>query len=231
MEELIFFALIGFASIIESVFRRRKARSGGGPVKEAPTRDRRFEREQGRPEESPTYDSVPSYDEWVTAEELPTYDSVPSYDERATATVPEASAKKPRVDTLGSDLLEVLLGGETWQDEKDRAKRKLKARNDEIRRLRMKVEESSRAGASAGESVSPPSVHQIHRTHAEFGTDPSERAPSEQDGLDPLARSLSAEAKAVRRQLRSDSASALRQAIVLQEVLGPPQSIREDTSA
>ena len=212
MEELIFFALIGFASIIESVFRRRKARSGGGPVKEAPTRDRRFEREQGRPEESPTYDSVPSYDE------------------RATATVPEASAKKPALDTLGSDLLEVLLG-ETWQDEKDRAKRKLKARNDEIRRLRMKVEESSRAGASAGESVSPPSVHQIHRTHAEFGTDPSERAPSEQDGLDPLARSLSAEAKAVRRQLRSDSASALRQAIVLQEVLGPPQSIREDTSA
>jgi len=213
MEELIFFALIGFASIIESVFRRRKARSGGGPVKEAPTRDRRFEREQGRPEESPTYDSVPSYDEWVTA------------------TVPEASAKKPALDTLGSDLLEVLLGGETWQDEKDRAKQKLKARNDEIRRLRMKVEESSRAGASAGESVSPPSVHQIHRTHAEFGTDPSERAPSEQDGLDPLARSLSAEAKAVRRQLRSDSASALRQAIVLQEVLGPPQSIREDTSA
>jgi len=213
MEELIFFALIGFASIIESVFRRRKARSGGGPVKEAPTRDRRFEREQGRPEESPTYDSVPSYDEWVTA------------------TVPEASAKKPALDTLGSDLLEVLLGGETWQDEKDLAKRKLKARNDEIRRLRMKVEESSRAGASAGESVSPPSVHQIHRTHAEFGTDPSERAPSEQDGLDPLARSLSAEAKAVRRQLRSDSASALRQAIVLQEVLGPPQSIREDTSA
>ena len=212
MEELIFFALIGFASIIESVFRRRKARSGGGPVKEAPTRDRRFEREQGRPEESPTYDSVPSYDEWVTA------------------TVPEASAKKPALDTLGSDLLEVLLG-ETWQDEKDRAKQKLKARNDEIRRLRMKVEESSRAGASAGESVSPPSVHQIHRTHAEFGTDPSERAPSEQDGLDPLARSLSAEAKAVRRQLRSDSASALRQAIVLQEVLGPPQSIREDTSA
>ena len=212
MEELIFFALIGFASIIESVFRRRKARSGGGPVKEAPTRDRRFEREQGRPEESPTYDSVPSYDEWVTA------------------TVPEASAKKPALDTLGSDLLEVLLG-ETWQDEKDRAKRKLKARNDEIRRLRMKVEESSRAGASAGESASPPSVHQIHRTHAEFGTDPSERAPSEQDGLDPLARSLSAEAKAVRRQLRSDSASALRQAIVLQEVLGPPQSIREDTSA
>ena len=213
MEELIFFALIGFASIIESVFRRRKARSGGGPVKEAPTRDRRFEREQGRPEELPTYDSVPSYDEWVTA------------------TVPEASAKKPALDTLGSDLLEVLLGGETWQDEKDRAKRKLKARNDEIRRLRMKVEESSRAGASAGESVSPPSVHQIHRTHAEFGTDPSERAPSEQDGLDPLARSLSAEAKAVRRQLRSDSASALRQAIVLQEVLGPPQSIREDPSA
>ena len=213
MEELIFFALIGFASIIESVFRRRKARSGGGPVKEAPTRDRRFEREQGRPEESPTYDSVPSYDEWVTA------------------TVPEASAKKPALDTLGSDLLEVLLGGETWQDEKDRAKQKLKARNDEIRRLRMKVEESSRAGASAGESVSPPSAHQIHRTHAEFGTDPSERAPSEQDGLDPLARSLSAEAKAVRRQLRSDSASALRQAIVLQEVLGPPQSIREDTSA
>ena len=69
----------------------------------------------------------------------------------------------------------------------------------------------------------------MHLAHAGYGTDPSERAPSEQDGLDPLARTLSSDARAIRVQLLSDSASALRQAIILQEVLGPPKAMQEDS--
>ena len=220
MEELIFFALIAFASIIESVFRRRKARSGGGPVKEAPTGDRQtgdIQFEWGPPH------SI----------ELPTYDSDPSYDELATVEETETSTE-PFVPTPPSMLEKILeAASEAMEDpnEEGRLRQKLEKRDKELRRMRLDLEKSKRSGASRRESVGKPASHHIHRTHAEFGTDPSERAPSEQDGLDPLARALSAEAKAVRRQLRSDSASALRQAIVLQEVLGPPKAVQEDASS
>ncbi|MDG2281980.1 MAG: hypothetical protein P8L45_02615, partial [Longimicrobiales bacterium] len=75
----------------------------------------------------------------------------------------------------------------------------------------------------------PRPTHLVHKSHAEYGTDPSERSRSEQDGLDPLARTLSADAKAIRRQLRNHGKSALRQAIILQEVLGPPKAMREES--
>ena len=74
----------------------------------------------------------------------------------------------------------------------------------------------------------PYQEHRAHRAHDDYGTDPSERAPSEQDGLDPLARHLGADAAAVRARLRSRDTSALRQAIILQEVLGPPAVLRKD---
>ena len=70
-------------------------------------------------------------------------------------------------------------------------------------------------------------VREVHLTHASYGTDPSERPPSEQDGMDPLAETLSRDAAAVRSQLLSDNASALRQAIILREVLAPPVAMRE----
>ena len=67
--------------------------------------------------------------------------------------------------------------------------------------------------------------HQVHRAHRGYGTDPSTRAPSEQDGLDPLAEVLSQDAATIRRQLMSHRAHALRQAVILQEVLGPPVAL------
>jgi hypothetical protein len=70
--------------------------------------------------------------------------------------------------------------------------------------------------------------HRVHLSHEGYGTDPSERAPSEQDGLDPLAAHLGEDAAAVRTRLLSHDASALRQAIVLQEVLGPPAALQGD---
>ena len=71
-------------------------------------------------------------------------------------------------------------------------------------------------------------VHRVHSAHREYGTDPSTRSPSEQDGLDPLAVKLSADVVAVRRQLRSKGAGSLRQAVMLQEILGVPAAVRPD---
>jgi hypothetical protein len=68
----------------------------------------------------------------------------------------------------------------------------------------------------------------VHLAHAGYGTDPSSRAPSEQDGLDPLARRLSADQAAVREQLRRRGHHGLRQAVILQDILGPPASMRAD---
>jgi hypothetical protein len=70
--------------------------------------------------------------------------------------------------------------------------------------------------------------HSIHRSHEGFGTDPSERAPSEQGKIDPFARTLSADAAAVHRQLQGHDPHALRQAMILQEILGPPVALRPD---
>ena len=70
--------------------------------------------------------------------------------------------------------------------------------------------------------------HSIHDAHIGFGTDPSSRPASEQDGLDPLAEKLSEDAKAIRSMLSSQGRHALRQAVILHEVLGPPAAMRDE---
>ena len=69
--------------------------------------------------------------------------------------------------------------------------------------------------------------HRVHLSHHGYGTDPSSRPPSEQEGLDPLAARLDADA-ARARALLGQGRNALRQAVILQEVLGPPAAVRSD---
>lgn len=69
--------------------------------------------------------------------------------------------------------------------------------------------------------------HRVHRSHAEYGTDPSERraAVAGRATGDPRNRN----AKRVRAMLRgSGGTDALQQAFILQEVLGPPAAIKDD---
>ena len=68
----------------------------------------------------------------------------------------------------------------------------------------------------------------MHQAHALYGTDPSERPRSAHDTIDPLADRLSEDAKAIRAQLTGQDTGALRQAIILQDVLGKPVALRED---
>tara|TARA_B110000014_G_scaffold263992_1_gene262786 strand:- start:2255 stop:2833 length:579 start_codon:yes stop_codon:yes gene_type:complete len=76
-----------------------------------------------------------------------------------------------------------------------------------------------------------PSVHPIHSTHPEYGTDPSERTASIQHGLGSLTDSLELRASVARDQLGLGDRKALRKAVILHEVLGPPLALREQQQA
>ena len=69
--------------------------------------------------------------------------------------------------------------------------------------------------------------HAIHEAHALYGTDPSSRPPSEQDGMDPLAQHLGADPSAARVRLMGHDVHQLRQALILSEVLGPPVALKK----
>ena len=76
-----------------------------------------------------------------------------------------------------------------------------------------------------------PSIHPIHSTHPEYGTDPSERTASIQHGLGSLTDSLELRASVARDQLGLGDRKALRKAVILHEVLGPPLALREQQQA
>ena len=76
-----------------------------------------------------------------------------------------------------------------------------------------------------------PSIHPIHSTHPEYGTDPSERTASIQHGLGSLTDTLELRASVTRDQLGLGDREALRKAVILHEVLGPPLALREQQQA
>jgi hypothetical protein len=228
VEQLIFFGIIILLSILESVARSRRARQRRESGEVEPEQ---FEWAQKQPweQELPTYDEEPSYDD------VATHDDEPSYDEQAvTGAAPtptrEREEEQPSAAEIWREIAE--LAGEVLEP-------RTEARTRSVPRQSPPLPEPERAEARAepGPSRRAPlpsrlarsqgGEHLVHRSHLGYGTDPSERAPSEQDGLDPLAWELGANASAVRRQLRGGSHDALRQAVILQEVLGPPVSMRE----
>jgi hypothetical protein len=70
--------------------------------------------------------------------------------------------------------------------------------------------------------------HSPHLTHPKYGKPVHDRVTGLGD--DPRARGLSADSKALRSVLRGGGAG-LRQAVLLQEILGPPVSLKDDPSA
>ncbi|MDZ7780096.1 MAG: hypothetical protein U5R14_09245 [Gemmatimonadota bacterium] len=74
--------------------------------------------------------------------------------------------------------------------------------------------------------VADDDAHPVHRTHTVYGTDPSERAPSRQDWRPSGHENRNA--KRVRAMLQGrEGADALKQAVILQEVLGPPAAMKD----
>lgn len=283
MDELIFFAVIIFFTILESIARSRKAKQGGEVEDEGPQPDpggwaaRLPDLEVPAPDTSdddlPTYDEDPSYDEVARQEHevrererreaarqrertLEGYRAPEGSERRAEGPSPSevAEPRRPSSETmLPGDLLEQLeslaRGRQTRQQEpptseapeRSRRPRSIDAPTPSTPTPtpieQREVGSGRRPSAPVG-STGPvgsrtpigttPVEHGIHRSHAGYGTDPSSRARSEQDSLDPLDERMDADATEVRRQLLGGGRPALRAAMVLKEVLGPPLALRDE---
>jgi hypothetical protein len=217
MDGLTFIVVIILFSLLEGVLRKRKA-GRALPPGQAP------EEEQYDPAQEeqyvPTYDTQPSYDD------RPSHDESPSYDDQIDD-IPESSS--PYRTVLRSPAAppppETLIPKDVWEE--------VAGLVSGVRPSGLPAESEPRSEATivaSRASYQPTSEqeHVVHRTHVGYGTDPSSRAPSEQDGLDPLAKCLAADARAVHQVLSSRDPHVLRQAIILQEVLGPPAAFRGD---
>ena len=257
MEQLIFFALIIFFSIIESVARSKK-KKGGGPLPEIPPE---WEQPPPRAERRPR--SLPQ----PGPSDVPSYDADPSFDDEgvrnAEATFDESKARDA-LEKGRARSSESMIPAEIWDEiagmTREPARQEPTATprprpaprpapspgpkrapappprprpSAEPRRApqpRSKPLATGKRATILAPEPAPEGVaaHAVHQSHAGYGTDPSGRAPSAEDRLDPLERVLGADAAAVRGQLRSHGAHALRQAVILHEVLGPPAADRPD---
>jgi hypothetical protein len=216
MEQLIFVAVIVFFSVIDAIAKSRKAKQGGtAPSLPEGMEDAPWEGQTaGAEDELPAYDHDPSYDEMAV-----------SYDERVGRSSPGPST--PSSETLlPRDFLEELAalaaGGATERQHQERVP------TASTQPSSVSIPSPRTSSVRPEQRLPEPAQHVVHQAHRGYGTDPSSRAPSEQDGLDPLAVTLGEDARTVRRRLLSHDAHALRQAIVLQEVLGPPAALRDD---
>jgi len=233
MEQLIFVAIIVIFSILDSVARTKKKRQQGRgplPTPEAP-------------------------EDWEWEDEAESHDTRPSYDEVEVRRAPEEAEPRPQYtrpygSTGGSTSSapkgsEGMIPTELWEEIAGLARGRIPQPEPQPRpQAKAPVprpapprpaprREPSRPAPSARPDVEaaparPIETHRVHRAHAGFGTDPSSRAPSREDGLDPLAVSLGIDADAARHQLLSRDRHALRQAVILQEILGPPAALRSD---
>ena len=238
MEELIFFGVIIFFSIIESIARSRK-RKTGGPLPEIPPEwewDPTGQRRRPPTAEMPSYDADPSFDD------------KPSFDEVATSETATRERARSSESMIPADIWEEIAGlaketqrpAETHRPPPPPPPRpapparpapSMKPVPAPAPKPRAPIAPKKRATILAPEPAPEGTAgHAVHLSHAAYGTDPSTRARSAQDRLDPLASKLSQDAQAIRRQLRGHGVHALRQAIILQEVLGPPVGSRPDPS-
>jgi hypothetical protein len=219
MEQLIFVAIIVIFSILDSVARTKKKRQGGGPL----------------PGPEPPQEWETEEDSYQEAEPLPQY-SRPY----GSPTGAEEQAPKGSEGMIPSDLWEEIAGlarGRVPQQPpapEPAPSRPAPPRRAPPRpaptRPAPRTEATPARPVPRTESVParPVETHSVHRAHEGFGTDPSSRVRSREDGLDPLAFELGLDASAARHQLLSRDRHALRQAVILQEILGPPAALRSD---
>jgi hypothetical protein len=269
MEELIFIALILFFSILESVARRRKRRTGppqadlpgewdaeepeverqwpkgkrpgrvGAPtVDRAPRETQGAERGGGWTPVS-TYDADGSYED-VLGEEAASSRELPSSEPGRPAAQPAPPASSEGM--IPADIwkeIEALAGGRRQEVPVPGSRPKPSPRPRPAPRPPAPVARPRKPARLPVPSPRPAPEREtpllgraegkrIHLAHAEFGTDPSERKLSPHDRLGLGGPRLGLDQAAARRQLRSGDRRALRQAVMVQEILGPPVSMRPE---
>lgn len=242
MGELVFFAVIILFTILEAVAKRRKQREAGedggdegeswtpAPVERQPKpkagRRSQVERESasstssdrgmpergaGREERSETM--IPA-DLWEEIAGLATGEVEVPRPRR-----PEPSSRKstPEPSRRPESAPRRWSPGPFDDEATSLEDLEVERIEDDIRPVR------TYTGARVPSSVD---AHPVHRSHLGYGTDPSERTPSEQDWR-PAERG-NRNAKRVRAMLRgSEGTDALKQAVILREVLGPPVSMKD----
>jgi hypothetical protein len=205
--ELVFFAIIILFSVLESVARARKQREGGGAEGS--------EKREGRPR-SEGRGRRPR-------------------DEAGRLTRPEGARSAERESSDGmipEELWEEIAGLAAGRPAPSKAGKK----GGVAKRPRPRQAEPRPQAPSSGSvpelrgRFTPKALevdeHPVHLSHAGYGTDPSERAKSEQDWRP--SEHGNRNAKRVRAMLRGSGADALKQAVILREVLGPPVAMRDD---
>lgn len=241
MEQLIFVAIIVIFSILDSVARTKKKRQQAGGVPPKPKAPRGWgEWETEEDDAGDTYDSEPSYDDVQVGRTPEEADPPPRYTQPYGSTgASTGTGSKGSEGMIPSDIWEEIAGLATGRapapkrapPEPKRAPPE-PVRTSSLPSRRAPARPVARTPSRPVEvergPARPVESHGIHRAHAGFGTDPSSRARSREDGLDPLAHELGVDAASARRQLLSRNRHALRQAVILQEVLGPPAALRED---
>jgi hypothetical protein len=230
METLIIFAAIIIFSIVESMARSRKAREDAGQEPPLPSPEE-LGSLPGREDDSPTGAVARSYEhaESLRSSSVSSQHTMAPGELLAELTRLAGRAEESGARSVGLPGYSPPLSKPEPEPEPEPEAEVERSRNRPARRRPTARPPTIRTPRTR----TPVSVERlpgqgIHGGHAEYGTDPSERAPSEQDGLDPLAGELSRDAVTVRRQLLNRGTHALRQAVVLQEVLGPPAAIRRD---
>jgi len=205
MEQLIFVAIIVIFSILDSVARTKKKRQGGGPL--------------------------PPPEEWEPAEWEPEEERAEEVKPLPEYTQPYGSAEESkRPAPKGS---EGMIPQDLWEEIAGLARGRIPQQPPAPKPAPPRPAPPRSAPprpAPRTEAIParPVETHSVHRAHEGFGTDPSSRARSREDGLDPLAFKLGVDADSARHQLLSRDRHALRQAVILQEILGPPAALRSD---
>ena len=237
MEELIFFAVIIFFSILESIARSRKAKQQSEQGPPTTAEPERFEWAQTPPWEREVpeqeFETRPRELEQTSwDDDLATYDEDPSYDDRIVRD--EAASReegRPATADTAADIWAEIAGLAAGRTPSRTSRLPLPdyvptRPAPPVRRVPVPVQRP-RETRVAIPTPRPEGVdeHRIHLAHAGYGTDPSGRAPSEQDLLYAQRERLGPDAAAARALLRG-SPSSLRQAVILHEVLGPPASTR-----
>ena len=209
MEQLVFVGIIVAFSILDAVLRGKKKGAEGSDGLPVPPPKEEWAEADWEGDE-PTYDADAPNDDG------PSYDDGATQEDRVPREIPVRSGPQPSGSMPAKQLWEEI------------------AELSAPRRTPQPTPPALTRKAEVASQVPLPKTkvgtieeHSIHRSHAGYGTDPSTRARSAEDGLDPLAQHLGKDAALARLLLSSGNAHSLRQAVILQELLGPPAAYRE----
>ena len=208
MEQLIFIGVLILFSALDAIARKKKAAAEHQMSSKGPTPEEQDWKWEPVGEELSSYDAEPSYDDHVEAAPMATW--LPS------APAPTPTPVRETQDLIPKDVWEeiaALAGG--------------RPAPEPVPVLVPKPAEPQYVEPQYLERGPHRPEHRAHDAHARYGTPMSGRLTALDMPEDHESAGPSDEIRSVRGML-SGGGMALREAVILQELLGPPVSLRED---